>query len=226
MELSHALVKVLYEQAFFYQRSLLQRIGHQATLRRLLVLDSGCFVHYYVLWRSTSDGIVMSRCRDKFIHSLDGFCMCLIEFIEFNLILLKNLVQILKGKESVVFESDRIGVSNQLLEVGPARIETRPVVSHKLPVIRKEVPCVDRPFKLRLFSFLLDSLHVVINGAEKEVELPSIGMIHQHGSCVLKKCIVDVCKLPGKVHAGSDHNVICLVVCGIIIETSQKNSRV
>lgn len=92
IDLSHALVKVLYEQAFFYQRSLLQRIGHQATLKHLLVLDSGCFVYYYVLWRSTSDSIVMSRCRDEFIHSLDGFRMSLIELIEFNLILLESLI--------------------------------------------------------------------------------------------------------------------------------------
>ncbi len=99
-------------------------------------------------------------------------------------------------------------------------------MSHELPVIRKEVPGVDRPFKFCFFSFLLDSLHVVIDGTEKEVELPSIGMIHQHGGCVLKECIVDVCKLPGKVHPGSDHNVICLVVSSIIIETSQKNRRV
>lgn len=47
----------------------------------------------------------MGRSRHKFIHRLDGFCMCVFELIKFNLILLVSLVQVLNCEEGVIFES-------------------------------------------------------------------------------------------------------------------------
>ena len=54
--------------------------------------------------------------------------------------------------------------ANEALELGPARIETRPVVQVEVPVVREEVDILGAE------SMLTDSLVVGINRAVHELE--------------------------------------------------------
>lgn len=89
---------------------------------------------------------------------------------------------------------------------------------HVIAVVREEVACIDRPIEFSLLLLLLDSLHVVINSAVEEVELPTIRMIHEDSSRIIKELIVNMSKLPSKVHTSCYHDLISLIVRSVRVE--------
>jgi hypothetical protein len=99
-------------------------------------------------------------------------------------------------------------------------------VSRVIPIVREEISRIDGPFKLLFFLLLLNRLHIVVNGAIDKIEFSPIGMVHKHCRSIIKEVIVDVSKLPGKIHTSSDHYLISLVMTGISVEAPQKDERI
>lgn len=117
----------------------------------------------------------------------------------------------------------RSEISDYLLEMWPRCKVASPEMCHMIAVVREKVWSVDRPFKFGFPLSFLNSCEILIDSAVLEHKLFAKCVRPEDLSYVIEKLVVNMGKLPSEVHASCYHDVVSLIVLGIVLQTSEKN---
>jgi hypothetical protein len=148
--------------------------------------------------------------------------MCLIEDLDITLVLLEILLEVFNCEKGIIRLRLSSVVSDQLFEIRSACVETSPVMSHVIAIVREKVAIVSGPLEFLLLLLFLNGVKITVHCAIEKIEFSSIRMIHKYFCRILKKGIVNMGILPGKIHSSGDHNLISLIMSSIIVEASKE----
>lgn len=167
--------------------------------------------------RCPSYGIVMHQNRIVFLEIFYQLSLLIIVTIDYRPSFVR--LQRIKGVVGYCWLGEGGILPDKSLEIGSARVETRPVVQIEIAVIRKKVVFICGPLESWPLLLSQDSLIIFVHCAIFELHFSSNLFISYNFKGIFKKLVTKISELIWKILACRDQNMICFKLAGIIEET-------